>query len=276
MPVIGEDGRDVLLRRPPSRLRIGERPSARCSIARDQGRPAPAGRYREHQPAAGRGRLSEIMRLCSCHAISRDGTARCVHGWPLLRRLVSEAPSIDGDDRSRQDQNPHRPNRILDRRRRAARRQGGQPQEAERELYATRQKIHPEAGARHLPHDQVDRDGGDARHLLRPAVAALESRAGSAESGRPARHGEQPLLLLLPRDLAAGILLRHRPAGAGGAAAVPGHRARRSRLVRLHLSADGVDRPDDFARAVLAGRPQRADQARQGAVGRFQDLQEGR
>ena len=36
---------------------------------------------------------------------------------------------------------------------------------------------------------------------------------------------------------------------------------RRSRLVRLHLPADGVDRSHDRGRALLAGRPQRAHRA---------------
>ena len=74
------------------------------------------------------------------------------------------------------------------------------------------------------------------------------------------------LLLLLPRDLAAGVLLHHRPAGARRARSVPGHLHRRPRLVRLYLPADGVDRSDDRGRALLAGRPQSAPQARQGAL----------
>ena len=39
--------------------------------------------------------------------------------------------------------------------------------------------------------------------------------------------------------------------------AVPRHLARRARVVRLYLPADGVDRPDDRGRALLPGRPQR-------------------
>ena len=54
---------------------------------------------------------------------------------------------------------------------------------------------------------------------------------------------EPPLLLLLHRDLAAGILLPHRPADHRRAGAVPDERGRRPRLVRLSLPADGLDRP---------------------------------
>ena len=59
------------------------------------------------------------------------------------------------------------------------------------------------------------------------------------------------------------------------AGAVPRHVGGRARLVRLHLPADGVDRSDDRGRAVLAGRPQRAHAARQGALGPGQAVQEG-
>ena len=44
------------------------------------------------------------------------------------------------------------------------------------------------------------------------------------------------------------------------------HGARWARVVRLHLSADGLDRPDDHGGAPLAGRPQRAHEARQIAL----------
>ena len=50
--------------------------------------------------------------------------------------------------------------------------------------------------------------------------------------------------------------------------AVPRHLARGPGVVRLYLSADGVDRSDDRGRALLAGRPQPAAPARQGAPGR--------
>ena len=133
-----------------------------------------------------------------------------------------------------------------------------------------------QARARPLPHRQVAGDGGHARHLLRAALAALGSRARPARPGRPARHGQQPLLLFLPRDLAAGVLLHHRPAGAGGAGAVPRHVRRRPRLVRLHLSADGLDRSHGRGRALLAGRPQRPHRASTSEPwGAGQALQEG-
>ncbi len=51
--------------------------------------------------------------------------------------------------------------------------------------------------------------------------------------------------------------------------------ARRPGLVRLLLPADGVDRPDDRGRALLAGRPQRAHAPGQGGLGRRETLQEG-
>ena len=47
------------------------------------------------------------------------------------------------------------------------------------------------------------------------------------------------------------------------ACAVPRHFARRPRVVRLYLPANGVDRPDDRGRAFLAGRPQRTAAPRQ-------------
>ena len=74
--------------------------------------------------------------------------------------------------------------------------------------------------------------------------------------GRADRLSLAALLFLLPRDLAAGILLHHRPAGAFGAWPVPRHLDRRAHVVRLYLPADGVDRPDDCGRALLPGRPQ--------------------
>ena len=61
----------------------------------------------------------------------------------------------------------------------------------------------------------------------------------------------------------------------GGAGAVSRHVRRRARVVRLHLPADGLDRPHGPGRAVLAGRPQRPHAARQGALGAGQAVQEG-
>ena len=57
-------------------------------------------------------------------------------------------------------------------------------------------------------------DGGHARHLLRHALDPLGPRPVRARPGGAGRSRQPPLLLLLHRDLAAGILLRHRPAGA--------------------------------------------------------------
>ena len=105
-----------------------------------------------------------------------------------------------------------------------------------------------------------------ARHLLRAAVRALGSRTGCARPGRAGRSAQRPLLLLLHRDLAAGSLLPHRPAHPGGDDAVPDERGRRAGLVRLSLSADGVDRSVPDHRALGRGRPPRAPAARSAAV----------
>src|SRR6476620_9038080 len=112
----------------------------------------------------------------------------------------------------------------------------------------------------------MDRDGGHPRYLLPRALDSLGSRALYARSGGAHRFSVAALLLLLPRNLAAGILLHHRPARARGAGAVSGHLDRRTGVVWLHLSTNGVDRFDDRGRALLAGRPQPAAQARQGTV----------
>src|SRR5262245_62080556 len=112
----------------------------------------------------------------------------------------------------------------------------------------------------------MDRDGGHARDLLPRAVDSLGSRALSPGSGGAYRFPVAALLFLLPRNLASGILLRHRPARARGAGAVSRHIDRRTSVVRLHLSANGVDRFDDRGRTLLAGRSQPAAQARQGTV----------
>ena len=144
--------------------------------------------------------------------------------------------------------------------------QARQPQAGPPALRRAREGL-SQARPRPLPLAQVAGDGGDARHLLCAPLAALGPRARPARPGRAARHGAQPLLLLLPRDMAAGVLLRHRPFGAGGAYPVPDHLHRRPRVVRLHVSANGVDRSDDRGRALLAGRPQRPHRSRQAQRG---------
>ena len=95
------------------------------------------------------------------------------------------------------------------------------------------------------------------------AVDTLGSRTLSSRSGSAHRFAGAALLFLLSRDLAAGILLYHRPAGARGAGAVPRHLGRWARVVRLHLSSDRLDGSDDRRGALLARRPQRAASARQ-------------
>src|SRR5262249_11262174 len=106
-------------------------------------------------------------------------------------------------------------------------------------------------------------------------MAALAARSRPAGPGRVARHGAQPFLLLLPRDLAAGVLLRHGASGARRAGAVSGDLRRRARVVRLYLPADRMDRPDDSSGALLAGRPQRPHPSRQGTLGTSEALQQG-
>ena len=106
------------------------------------------------------------------------------------------------------------------------------------------------------------------RHLLRAAVDALGSRPGPARPGGAARHGAQPLLLLLPRDLAAGVLLRHRPAGAGGAWRCFSSRRAAGRVWCGYTCPQTVWTDLMIAgRALLAGRPQRPHAPRQGALG---------
>ena len=111
----------------------------------------------------------------------------------------------------------------------------------------------PETCGRALPSAQVDHHADHPGHLLRDALAQMGSRYPCARSGRPYRHGQPPLLFLLHRDLAAGILLCRWPARHVGRRPVPRHLDRRARLVRLHLSADRVDRPFHRGRTVLAG-----------------------
>ena len=57
-----------------------------------------------------------------------------------------------------------------------------------------------------------------------------------------------------------------RPADPGRGRAVPGHQPVRPRLVRLHLPADGLDRPVHVGRAPDRGRSQRAHEARRRAA----------
>ncbi len=68
----------------------------------------------------------------------------------------------------------------------------------------------------------------------------------------------------------AGLLIM------AGPRPVPRHLGRRPRLVRLHLPADGVDRPLHLGRAADRGRPQRPHEARRGAVDGREDRQADR
>ena len=94
-------------------------------------------------------------------------------------------------------------------------------------------------------------------HLLRRAVAALGPRAGRARPGGADRPAGPPRLLLRHRDLAAGGLLPHRPADPRRRSACSSSPACRPGVVRLHLPADGLDRPVHVGRAADRGRPQR-------------------
>ena len=77
---------------------------------------------------------------------------------------------------------------------------------------------------------------------------------------------EPALLFLLHRNLAAGILLPDRPAHHRGDGAVSDERGRRAPVVRLSVSADGVDRPVPGHRALDRRRPARAFASRPTAV----------
>ena len=128
----------------------------------------------------------------------------------------------------------------------------------------------PQGGARPLPPLQVGDGDRPPRHLLHFALAALDQARRRAGPGHPHRHGQPPLLFLLHRDLAAGILLHRGPAHHGRRRPVPRHLPLRPRLVRLCLPADGVDRPLHLGREQGGGRPQRPHQARRRALERLQ------
>ena len=90
-------------------------------------------------------------------------------------------------------------------------------------------------------------------------------RAWPGGADRPV---ELALLLLLHRDLATGDLLPHRPADHCRDDAVSDERARGPHLVRLSVSADGVDRSVPGDRAPHRGRPARTHAARAGGMDR--------
>ena len=115
-----------------------------------------------------------------------------------------------------------------------------------------------------LSHDQMGRARRHARHLLLPAFHPLGSRPQRTGPGHSGRFGQQPLLFLLHRDLAAGSLLHHRPAGSGGSDPVPHERRRRPRsgaaISARRRSGPTCSMPWSAGR----GRPARADAPRQG------------
>ena len=129
-------------------------------------------------------------------------------------------------------------------------------------LYAPRRKIYPQSVHGKFRTHQM----GGARHhawdLLSAAVRALGSWPQRAFAGGVDRLPQPAFLFLLHRDLAAGDLLPHRPAHSGGDRAVPDERGRRPDLVRLSLSADGVDRSVLRHRTLRGRRSARAHAAR--------------
>ncbi len=134
----------------------------------------------------------------------------------------------------------------------------------------------PQAGDRQVPPHQMGGHGGDARHLLPLALAALGSRAEPAEPGLSPRFRASAALPLRRRDLGPGALFHHRPLDPQCACAVSRHRGGGPRLVRLHLSADRLDRSDDCGGTLLARGPQRADASGQGALDIREDLEDQR
>ncbi len=160
------------------------------------------------------------------------------------------------------------------RRRRRARRRAAAAAEAEAVRRARGDLPAQHSGL--LAQGEVVDAGRPARPLLPRPVAALGPGPGRAGPGALDRHARAACLLLRPRDLAAGDLLPHRPADPRRRRPVLRHRPVRSRLVRLHLPADGVDRPVHVGRAQDRGRPQRPDQAGQGAPVGGEDRQEDR
>ena len=121
------------------------------------------------------------------------------------------------------------------------------------------------ARSRQVPEHQMGGHDRDAGRLLRPAWIRLDrgpafpikpscsiSPISGCISSRWKSGRRNSTTSPDPRDFSAG--------------AVHGHRDRGPRLVRLCLPADGLDRPHGPGRAALAGRPQRAHQARQIAL----------
>ena len=124
-----------------------------------------------------------------------------------------------------------------------------------------------QARARHVPHHQVDRHGGHASASITSVPWIRWDRGPYLPDQAvlidfPSRRFFFFFLEIWPQEFyyITGLLVL------AALGAVPRHLDRRARVVRLYLSADGVDRSDDRGRALLAGRPQPAAPARQGAV----------
>ena len=121
----------------------------------------------------------------------------------------------------------------------------------------------------------VDADRA-ARDLLHHPLAALGPRSECTGPGGADRYAGAPRVLLLHRDLAPRGLLPDRSAAARRPGSVPGHQPVRPDLVRLHLSADGVDRSVHVGRTQGGRRARPAHGARPRAVVRGQGRQEER
>src|SRR6266571_2759901 len=120
-------------------------------------------------------------------------------------------------------------------------------------LCGPQESLSPER-VRDVPPDQMGPDGVLPGRLLPAAVRALESRSRRAGSGGAGRFAEQPLLFLLHRAVAAGGLLFHGAVDRRRDHAVPDELDRRPHLVRISLSANGVDGSVLCRRAADRGR----------------------
>ena len=142
-----------------------------------------------------------------------------------------------------------------------------EPQKAARPSVQGPRTGAPAAGRRHVPPPEM---GGHDRHagdLLHHAVDTLGPRTLCARSGRAGRSGEPAVLHVRHRDLAAGILLRGRPAHHGRDRPVSRDHRRGPGMVRLCLPADRVDRSVPACRTLRRRRPQCPHPAGQRAAG---------
>ena len=124
----------------------------------------------------------------------------------------------------------------------------------------------PQGGGRRLPPSEVVDHGRHAGDLLRHPLDPLGPRCASAGPGGAGRPGQPAVLLLLDRDLAAGVPLRRRAPDHGRAGPVPVHLDPGPGVVRLCLPADRVGRSLPACGALDRRRPQRPVPAAQAAL----------